>query len=95
MRKGSKHSDETRVKMVIAALTRRRRPPHFLEWASIGHSYSQDRDGWLRLCKKCHARADREYRSSPDLLGPVSAGPLPPAELPSSGPGEPDPSTDA
>jgi NUMOD3 motif len=30
-----------------------------LEWASIGHTYTQNRADWLRLCNGCHQRMDR------------------------------------
>jgi len=29
-----------------------------LEWASIGHTYTQNRVDWKRLCTRCHSRMD-------------------------------------
>lgn len=31
-----------------------------LEWASIGHIYTQNRHDWQRLCVPCHRRLDRK-----------------------------------
>lgn len=31
----------------------------YCEWASIGHSYTQDRTDWLWLCRSCHLKMDQ------------------------------------
>ena len=30
----------------------------YLDWASIEHTYTQNREDWLRLCRRCHQRLD-------------------------------------
>ena len=34
-----------------------------LEWASLGHTYTQNRADWKRLCVRCHRRMDKLARA--------------------------------
>jgi len=44
-----------------------------LQWASIGHTYTQNRADWKRLCASCHIRMDRAD-ISPEARAGLSRG---------------------
>ncbi len=38
------------------------RSDEFLEWSNVSGNYTRDKSDWQCLCKKCHAKIDRDYR---------------------------------
>lgn len=32
-----------------------------IHWANIGHLYKRNLTDWIRLCKKCHKKYDKEF----------------------------------
>jgi hypothetical protein len=34
------------------------------DWANVSGEYRRDRGDWVRLCRKCHSKYDRDQRST-------------------------------